>query len=735
MAKKGLQGMITALNKELDVLNADKMEQMIEVESTKAKFKDLQIKEQELKTVQIKLGDMMQLMDKRVKQIIELEDALNESNEMITEKDERIEKLQQEVQDGEIAIDELRDSLNAVIDQCKQDNSNLMTIITTITSERDSAKRDLDAFMKEEQRYQDSLVSSSTQMDIKYQDCSIQTEFITPPMELRTILADKHSTINARGKRRSAIVVSQSLDLSQQQHYHDHSSSSTDGQSLDDFMIEGSVISNITNSSLRSSSSLNNHHVLLSSYQEPHPAIHYQRSFPSLTTTITASSLFKQQTDPAAAAPVNNLPNNRGIFTEGRSYNNYQGNNNAKFASTSQQSIDTHNSLLLLPSHASSSSNSNSSSIDARTHVLGGTVASSSTEASPSPSRLSFLFAQDPTTSSSSEPPVPSSLHVGLPEVKPLNIISHPSSMTAGGGGGGGVGNGTGVTTDRSSGAAAAAAVVAMIAQSPASKMRLKVKSLDTNNATTTAAVINLDSPRMTAAAAVQAKAQTYSQHSLNTDNTKYIMASSSAAAPPQLRSLITRSSDLHQQQQYSHDIVNGIVYNNKGFTSATAHTYTNNNNNNNYQGNNNNNNNSMNRSMSPSHSVGSITTATGSVYLGSGLHVDHSIIKDKIPKTNYRNMNNYMIKGSNSESLLLLNNNNNDNKLVKNKQQQQHSSAMSVSGINIIDQKESNNHHQHYVGGGGRGTKAIKEGGVTAATTGVSDDILKRLRKELASR
>ena len=97
MAKKGLQGMITALNKELDVLNADKMEQMIEVENTKAKFKDLQIKEQELKTVQIKLGDMMQLMDKRVKQIIELEDALTESNEMITEKDERIEKLQQEV--------------------------------------------------------------------------------------------------------------------------------------------------------------------------------------------------------------------------------------------------------------------------------------------------------------------------------------------------------------------------------------------------------------------------------------------------------------------------------------------------------------------------------------------------------------------------------------------------------------------------------------------------------------
>ena len=334
---------------------------------------------------------------------------------------------------------------------------------------------------------------------------------------------------------------------------------------------------------------------------------------------------------------------------------------------------------------------------------------------------------------------MPSSLHVGLPEVKPLNIISHPSSIAAGGGGGGGVS--TGITTERSSGAAAAA-VVAMIAQSPASKMRLKVKSLDTNNATTTAAVINLDSPRVTAAAAaaaVQAKAQTYSQHSLNTDNTKYIMASSSAA-PPQLRSLINRSSDLHQQQQYSHDIVNGIVYNNKGFTSATAHTYTNNNNNNNYQGNNNNNNNNNNRSMSPSHSVGSITTATGSVYLGSGLHVDHSIIKDKIPKTNYRNMNNYMIKGSNSESLLLLNNNNYDNKLVKNKQQQQHSSsssssAMSVSGINIIDQKESNNHHQHYVGGGGRGTKAIKEGGVTAAATGVSDDILKRLRKELASR
>ena len=361
--------------------------------------------------------------------------------------------------------------------------------------------------------------------------------------------------------------------------------------------------------------------------------------------------------------------------------------------------------------------------------MLGGAVASSSTEASPSPSRLSFLFAQDPTTSSSSEPPVPSSLHVGLPEVKPLNIISHASSMAAGGGGGGG-GVGTGVATERSG--AAAAAAVAMIAQSPASKMRLKVKSLDTN---ATAAVINLDSPRMTAAAAaaVQAKAQTHSQHSL-TDNTKYIMASSSATAssvPPQLRSLINRSSDLHQQQQYSHDIVNGIVYNNKGFTSATAHTYTNNNN---YQGNNSN----MNRSMSPSHSVGSITTATGSVYLGSGLHVDHSIIKDKIPKTNYRNMNNYMIKGSNSESLLLLNNNNNDNKLVKNKHQQQHSSssssAMSVSGINIIDQKESN-HHQHYLGGGGRGTKAIKEGGVTAAATGVSDDILKRLRKELASR
>ena len=113
ITKKGLQGMITALNKELDVLNADKMEQMIEVESTKAKFKDLQIKEQELKTVQIKLGDMMQLMDKRVKQIIELEDALNESNEMITEKDERIEKLQQEVGITSIVIFYDSSSLNS----------------------------------------------------------------------------------------------------------------------------------------------------------------------------------------------------------------------------------------------------------------------------------------------------------------------------------------------------------------------------------------------------------------------------------------------------------------------------------------------------------------------------------------------------------------------------------------------------------------------------------------------
>jgi DNA repair ATPase RecN len=83
------------------------------VESTKAKFKDLQMKEQELKTVQIKLGDMMQLMDKRVKQIIELEDALTESNEMITEKDERIEKLQQEVGITSIVIFYHSSSLNS----------------------------------------------------------------------------------------------------------------------------------------------------------------------------------------------------------------------------------------------------------------------------------------------------------------------------------------------------------------------------------------------------------------------------------------------------------------------------------------------------------------------------------------------------------------------------------------------------------------------------------------------
>ena len=167
MSKKGLQGMINALNKELDLVNADKMEQIIEVENTKAKFKDLQMKEQELMTIQIKMGDVMQVMDKRVRQIIELEDSLSEANEVITEKDERIVELEREVEDGVVEIDELRDSLNAVIDQCKLDNSNLKTTIAIITDERDNARRDLDALLKEEQRYQDSLVSSSTQVGLK----------------------------------------------------------------------------------------------------------------------------------------------------------------------------------------------------------------------------------------------------------------------------------------------------------------------------------------------------------------------------------------------------------------------------------------------------------------------------------------------------------------------------------------------------------------------------------------
>jgi len=739
IAKKGLQAMITALNKELDIANKEKIEQMIEVESTRVKFKDLLLKEQELKTLQMKMIDMTQLMEERVRKIIELDDTCKDLNEMMIEKDEKIIELNQDVEDGVVELDEVRGSLNAVINQCKVDNSNLMITITNLTNEKNNIQIEFNAFLKEEQRYQDSLVCSSSQVDLKYQDCSIQTEFITPPMELRTILADKHSMINARGKRRSAIVVSQSLDLSgqqqqQQQHQQDHHS---DGQqSLDDFLVEGnSVISNITNNSLHSSLNNNNH--LLTPYQEPHHAIHYQKSFPSLTTTTTATSLFKQATSVSQNNSVVNVLNNRGIFTEGRSYSNNNNSNSSNqvihnnphhrslsiSSSVDSVSSKTINDVTSLHSHNSNNNSINNnisnsmkynaklaisslsfdnlsltSSIDATTQVPG---ASSSTEASTThlPSHPgSFLYIHDPNSVPQKYIDPTPVLRVGLPEVKPLNILN-PSSTTVGTGSNGGVtGGGVGAT-------AAAPSSSSMTVQSPVSKIKSKVTTTSSSSVNET---FNLDSPRVTAAQA-QALAQAHMQALAQQigDNTKYITTAASSSSSQQQqqqhRSLINRS-----EVQVGHQIVNGIVYNNKGFSSANVNTPNT-------------------RSLSPSHSVGSITTATGSVYLGSGLHVDNSIIKDKFPKTNYRNMDNYMIKGSNSETLL-------NDKLARSKQQQNQqsnssssSNAMSVSGMNIIDQK---------------GIKSVKdrdkEGGATATPvvpTGVSDDILKRLRKELASR
>lgn len=628
------------------------------------------------------------MIEGKTEQITELIDDLDRSKQLSIEKDERICEFEKIIGNADDNIIKLNKNI--------QDNvveiQNLKNALFEMTKEKDSFKCEYDNMIKKEAVRLHGLVSTYMQVEPYVNDQAIQTEFVAPPMNLRTMIAGKHvNTINARGKQRSTQVFSQSLDAASHSidSFHTNNTMLPQVDNLfGDLVCEGSMYS--SNSALQNSVGTDRTRKL--GYSK---VIHVQQASTPLTPLI-----FKHSTLNSNIPPPQSHFNDSVIS---KAFNNH--NNTLNFSNSVASSIGSAtitDGLVGNSLNKPRNYNPTSTSVYSVDSYYGDLNDSASLSSS---NQLKVGFADDAT-----------------PNTKRNNRSNKLQSF-----------NGSDYKSSHSTGNIASSGSFQYVHNEQKVPQKYLIDQNSSNFALGTANNLSYNNhPALESVVdqspyhrrtgvdvglpevkilpyAQQIKQQNQSDQSMKTTNS-FINSSSTSENKLQrsdsfnldsprggnsnstsnlsIRYQLEKDNILSKNDlQPGYDLINGIVYNNKGFNDPTA-VVTNNN---------------RNSSGSPN-STGSASVTSNNYIIGSGIHMDD-------------------INGTLNNSNTKLHFRNNDSNIHDNNQSK---SRSVMNALNVIDQQTTTNKGS---------TSSNNKPNNKKSNINYSDEMLRRLRKELVSR